>query len=70
MVRIGVPEMCARVYERAMKIESSDALTNRARLFDGWQPSLIVRVALAGLADALRETITWELLVVSDDFSQ
>jgi alkylation response protein AidB-like acyl-CoA dehydrogenase len=48
-VRVTAPEMCGRVYERAMTVEGSEALTNRARLFDGWHQSRIVQVAQSGL---------------------
>ena len=57
MVRLTAPEMCSRVYERAMRIEGSESLTNEARLFDGWHQSWIVQVAQAGVEEGIRQAI-------------
>lgn len=62
MVKIGAPQMCGRVYEKVMKIEGSDALTNSARLFDGWHQSCIVQVAQAALLDSMHDALARELV--------
>lgn len=49
-LQMMAPDMCGRVYERAMELLGSDALENEARFFDGWHQSLIVKVARAASA--------------------
>jgi len=55
LVQALAPSMCGRAYETAMRVEGAEALTNGARLFDGWHQAMIVRVAQARMESIARE---------------
>jgi acyl-CoA dehydrogenase len=55
LVQLLAPSMCGRAYEAAMRIGGADALTNDARLFDGWHQAMIVKVAQARIEPIARD---------------